>query len=207
MTKSSTAPCQTALNFPTMAMSDMPIVVSAKSCRLRFNGCEPDFIRDVCHGRCCESSSHPSGVRITILDEESPTIAERGGMVAGGFLQPREGQRRCPFKTSAHLCGLHQTDDKPFGCISSPFTLNKNDKLIVRNRYKMLKCYNAGPQIPAYIAFRESLKLIFGNQEPELHAHLEAGGGDKTVMTSARSYLALSGAQEKHHKRNSEDMT
>jgi len=82
---------------------------------------------------------------ITIHPTEQTTIEARGVVVENGLLQPRTGEKKCPFKTEACLCELHHTPDKPFGCVASPFTLTRAGTLIVRNRYKLLKCYEDGP--------------------------------------------------------------
>jgi DNA modification methylase len=116
---------------------------------------------------------------ISILPSEELKIKAAGGRVASGLLQSDPKTKKCPFKTPQDLCGIHFTEYKPFGCIASPFTLNKSDTLIVRNRYKMLKCYKDGARLPAYKAFRASLDLIFGAAEAErVCGHLERGGGD-----------------------------
>jgi len=154
------------------------VKVSAKSARQAFNGCEPDYIRDVCHAACCKSSTAPTGTIISIHPTEEAKIRARGGEIKDGLLLPLAGERMCQFEgKESHLCGLHGSDDKPFGCIASPFTLNKNNTLIVRNRYRLLKCYNDGPKIPAYKAFRTSLNMLFGSDESQrICDHLEGGG-------------------------------
>jgi DNA modification methylase/ParB-like chromosome segregation protein Spo0J len=181
-----------------MLLGDMvPIKVSAASARLLFHGCDPAYIRDVCHARCCESSTSPTGTMITIHPREEYTIQERGGVVIDGLLQPRKGEKKCPFKTGENLCSLHFTSDKPFGCIASPFTLHASgDTLIVRNRYKMLVCYNNDPKhgvpMPAYKAFRASLDLIFGKDEAErICTHFDNGGGDITAQVTRQNYDML----------------
>lgn len=168
------------------------VKISAASARWLFAGCTPDYIKTTCRASCCQSSTSPTGTIITVHPREVAAIARRGGVVVDGLLQPRPGERRCPFKTAAHLCGLHETPDKPFGCIASPFTLNANGTLIVRNRYKLLKCYNDGARIPAYRAFRASLDLIFGDAEAaRICAHLDAGGGDLVATMTAEAYETL----------------
>ncbi len=168
------------------------VKISAASANLRFNGCDPEYIRDVCHSSCCNSSTAPNGTMITIHPSEEKAITGRGGVIAGGLLQPHNGARVCPFKTDTHLCGLHFTPDKPFGCIASPFTLNENGTLIVRNRYKMLRCYDDGPRLPAYVAFRASLDLIFGKPEAErICNHLSGGGGDLNAAMPRNSFEKL----------------
>lgn len=166
------------------------VKVSAAMARLPFNGCDPEYIRDVCHASCCQSTTHPSGTMISVLPEEEEALRARGATVADGMLQPVA--RRCPFKTEEHLCGLHNTTDKPFGCIASPFTLNENNTLIIRNRYTKLKCFRDGKQLPAFRAFRASLDLIFGAGEAErVCAELEGGSGDFTAMMPIASWEKL----------------
>jgi len=158
------------------------IKISAASLRQQFHPCTADFIATTCHARCCESSTSPTGTMITIHPSEERGIAALGGVVIDGMLQPRPGERRCPFKTAADLCGLHGTPDKPFGCIASPFTLSPADTLIVRNRYRALKCFKAPGSMPAYRAHRRSLDLILGPaQAAEVCDGLDAGGGDVMV--------------------------
>lgn len=149
-------------------MSDTILVkVSNKMANLPFNGCDPEYIKNVCHASCCQSSK--MGTMITIHPTEEINLMYKYNVkIENGFLQPTNKMcKKCPFKTDEHLCNLHGTDDKPFGCIASPFTLNKNGTLIVRNRYKLLKCYNDGKKIPAYQAFRGSLVHLFGEEEAE----------------------------------------
>lgn len=152
----------------------VPVRLSRASLLLRFHGCTPEYIRDVCHGRCCRSSSDPSGVSIAVLPGEAPALRTRGATVSQGYLQPSCG--RCPFQGSEGLCGLHTTPDKPFGCIASPFVLTSRDTLIVRNRYKLLKCHRDWKDqgLPAYVAFRASLDLLFGSQAELLIEELTA---------------------------------
>lgn len=166
------------------------VKVSAKMARLRFHGCTPEYIRDVCHGACCRSSSQPSGTLISVLPEEAPALEARGARVINGRIDTPA--KRCPFQTTEHLCGIHFTPDKPFGCIASPFTFNANGTLVVRNRYKMLRCYDEGPRIPAYLAFAASLKLIFGEVEAaRITAHLDGGGEDLFAWVSEVTLFSM----------------
>lgn len=87
---------------------------------------------------------------------------------------------------------MHGSEDKPFGCIASPFTLNKQGTLIVRNRYRLLKCYGDEPTEPAYRVFRQSLDMLFGNEEAtRLCEHLDNGGGDITGYMHRTAYEML----------------
>jgi len=177
------------LKCPPSDNGKIQIKVSAAMARTPFHGCDPDYIRSVCHASCCQSSTSPSGTIITIHPDEEETIRGRGGSIKGGLL---ETSGRCPFKTDEDLCGLHFTTDKPFGCIASPFTLNDNNTLIVRNRYKLLKCYNQGERIPAYRAFRASLDRIFGDEEAgRICDHFDAGGGDLVSYMPKDSWRKL----------------
>tara|TARA_R110000824_G_scaffold396887_1_gene598978 strand:+ start:705 stop:1136 length:432 start_codon:yes stop_codon:yes gene_type:complete len=117
---------------------------------------------------------------ISIDKAEVRAIEKRGARVLGGLLVGTK-DCRCGFQNrKTELCDLHNTGDKPLGCIASPFTLNKKRTLIVRHRYINLRCYNDGPRLPAYIAFRASLVALLGEEQTqELHSHLEADGGDK----------------------------
>ena len=168
------------------------IKISAKMAALKFNGCEPEYIKNVCHAKCCESSTQPTGTMITIHPSENERIESLGGVVINNMLQPREGEKKCPFKTKDNLCGIHFSAGEPFGCIVSPFTLNKNNTLIVRNRYRLLKCYNDGRKIPAYKAFGESLILLFGeDQASKIVDHFDNGGGDYMAEMNINIYNSV----------------
>lgn len=124
---------------------------------------------------------------ITIHRSEQAAIEARGGEVRDGLLVT---SGKCGFKDDAGLCGLHFTEDKPFGCIASPFTLAPGGRtLIIRNRYRSLVCYEATSRrrgddvteyLPAYVAFRASLDLILGVDEAHrLCVVLDAYGDPK----------------------------
>lgn len=167
-----------------MTLFDVPepdeveLLVSVASAWQRFHGCTPDYIANVCRGRCCDAPSRPGGTLVTIHRSEQLAIEARGGEVRDGLLVTTD-RGRCTFKDDAGLCGLHFTPDKPFGCIASPFTVAPGGRtLVVRNRYRSLVCYSAtsarrGDDVsafpPAYVAFRASLDLILG---PDLAAWL-----------------------------------
>lgn len=164
---------------PAKPKGDGQVKISAAMARLEFIQCGPDCIAAGCKGNCCDAPSRPSGCMITINPDEQDRIEALGGVVKAGLLQPRPGEKGCPFKKDG-LCDLHASGQKPWGCIASPFTLNRNGTLIVRNRYRLLPCYrNEGPKAPAYLTFRSSLEIIFGPEETaRIVAHLDAGGGD-----------------------------
>lgn len=168
------------------------VKVSAANARQRFHGCTPEYVRNVCHGACCRSSTSPTGTLITIHPSEQAAVEAAGGTVRDNLLVAVN--RRCSFQQNG-LCGLHESDAKPFGCIASPFTLNKGGTLVVRNRYRRLRCYRDdrdGPAPPAYHAFRASLDLIFGpTVAQQLVDHLDAGGGDIRLPARADAYHKL----------------
>lgn len=175
----------------------VPIRVSAKSLRQRFNGCEPDYIRDVCKGACCRKSD--GTISVAVMPAEARTLIRRGATVIDGLVQPVA--KACPFQDGeSHLCTLHGTGDKPFGCIASPFILTSRDTLVVRNRYRLLRCYDDGQRIPAYMAFRTSLELLLGPRQAEdIVAAMDRGEGDQMARMPRWAYDTL--ASLKHTRR------
>lgn len=186
-------------SFDIFGQEEIPIKISSASMRQLFNGCDPEYIKNVCHATCCEGKSQPESVMITIHPSEELKIKQAGGTIKNGFLQPKEN-KKCCFKNEYNLCNLHATNEKPFGCIASPFTLNSNDTLIIRNRYRLLKCYNDGNRLPAYIIFKKSLELIFGEEKiAKLVYHLDNGGDDLIVTMSLKNYQILIDNDNKKH--------
>lgn len=184
---------QQAASILTEAQSEngfVEIKISAKMANLKFVECTPDYIKNVCKGSCCQSSTKESGTMITIHPSEVAGIEDLGGKVVDGLLDTPN--KKCMFKNGQNLCDLHFTDKKPFGCIASPFTLNNSDTLIVRNRYKMLKCFKDGGNVPAYKNFKASLDLILGKEESErVAAHFDHGGGDIVAKITTENYRKL----------------
>lgn len=134
------------------------VKISVKSLLQKFQICEPNYINEVCKGRCCESAG---GLMVTVHKSEEQRIKKLGAEIENGFIKDTNCGV-CVFKKD-NLCSIHE--NKPFGCKASPFTLNKNNTLIVRNRYRMLKCYNTESAVPVYLAHRWSLVQIFGEDE------------------------------------------
>ena len=176
------------------------IKISNKMMKLRFNGCEPEYIENRCHASCCDSKSTKSGCLVTIhpsevIKMEPFTKEEAFGnfKIINGIIETTEGRKGCPFKLKENsLCILHGTEYKPFGCIASPFTLNPSGTLIVRNRYKLLKCYNDGRKLPAYRAFKGSLIELFGSVVTEaLTEFLDESDDDVSVEISDDVYFKL----------------
>lgn len=142
-----------------------PVTISVKSLKLTFTQCTPEYIRSVCHGGCCSTTSHHQCL-VAVMPHEREAFLRMGYQIRDGFLQPRHGETECPFKDTTGLCKLHGTPLKPFGFIAAPFTLTHKDTLIISNRYKVRKCFRDGT-VPAYQAFQASLTLLFGTEETE----------------------------------------
>lgn len=169
-----------------------PVKISAKSARLMFTECGPACIeQNGCGGNCCDAPSKPGGCLVTVHPSEAAHIAALGGVVENGRLVPEPGQKGCPFKHKG-LCAIHKAG-KPFGCVASPFTVNKAGTLIVRNRYKLLPCYKGGgAKAEAYKVFRTSLVAIFGEDEAaRITAHLDGGGDDLMATALPDAYRML----------------
>ncbi len=144
--------------------------VSGKWLRHCFS-CTPDYIRGVCHGRCCEGSGR---ILVSLLSDEQNRHKTRGFSVVGGRLVASD-VGKCPHKQPDGFCDVHGGDEKPFGCVASPFTVNKSNMLIIRYRYTRLKCHGKGGG-PAYRVFRASLDLLFGMEEAgRIVGEVEAG--------------------------------
>jgi hypothetical protein len=146
-----------------------------------FHPCTPDFIANVCHGACCRSTVDPTGIAVVVTPAEAVRLRRRGATVDDqtGRIAPQD--RRCPFQdATTHLCTVH-TDDEPMGCAISPFTVNANGTLIVRNRYRLLKCFRADGAIPVAHAHRRSLDLIFGAAAATVIVNAVDRGSDATL--------------------------
>ena len=165
----------------------IPVRVSRSMLLQNFHPCESGFITGTCRGRCCESSE---GILVTVHPSEVEQIESLGAKVKDGFIVP-DHRNLCPFKTDDGFCGIHG-EEKPFGCKASPFTLNKNGTLIVRNRYRLLKCYECHNSVPAYKAHRWSLEQIFGVAETErIVGLMESGEGDFEAYVDQYRYDML----------------
>lgn len=161
-------------------MTTTTVRVNVAAMRQPFHPCSPDFIRDVCQARCCRSTTDPTGIAVVVQRVEIGRIEAAGARVDRETLRIEPVGRRCPFQhTETHLCGLHETPAKPFGCRVSPFTINPNNTLIVRNRYRFLPCFKADGAVPVAIAHRASLAALFGDASATLiveAVEADAGG-------------------------------
>jgi hypothetical protein len=146
----------------------VPVRVSGAQLRQRFQPCEPGYVAAVCGGACCRRST--GGVSVPII--ECGTVRELTG-------------DRCPHQDPVGLCALHGSPDKPLGCVASPFVLNEKDLLVVRNRYRLLRCYDTPDAVPAYVAFRAGLERIFGAAEAAILAAAAEAGADEIASSIA----------------------
>lgn len=152
----------------------MIVWISVPSLRQRFHPCEANYVAGTCKARCCEGTV---GIAVAVLPSEAPGLTSRGAVVEPtGFLRPG-ADGRCPFKTAENLCGIHGPS-KPLGCRASPFILTSRDTLVVRNRYRRLRCYACDGSLPAYEAHRWSLTQLFGENEAERIATLVPTAGE-----------------------------
>ncbi len=135
------------------------MLINVSHCWLltKWHKCVPSFIEENCKGKCCDSSK--GGTFISLLDNEMP-LFEKHGAETENNVAKGGNNGKCVFKDNDSLCRLHSMHNKPFGCIASPFTLNRNDTLIIRHRYIHLPCFNG--VYCAYDVFKKSLILLFG---------------------------------------------
>lgn len=158
-----------------------PVRVNIAALQQPFRPCDPEFIANVCHGACCRSTVDPTGIAVVVTPAEAVRLRRRGATVDDetGRIAPQD--RRCPFQSpETNLCTVH-TDDEPLGCAISPFTINPTNTLIVRNRYRLLKCYKAEGAIPIAHAHRRSLELIFGAAATDVIVRAVDRGSDATL--------------------------
>lgn len=174
----------------------VPVHISSKSARIRFQGCSPDYITSTCHGKCCETTDPVSkqiATRIPITKSDLVVLQNAGFdvPVVNGLMSNPPGQK-CRFKEDPGFCSIHASGQKPFGCWISPFHLRgKRRTLMIRKRYIGMKCHtnfrDTGP--PAYKAFATSLRKLFGDAEAaRITAHLDGGGGDLVAEMLPEAY-------------------
>lgn len=162
------------------------IKVSSKMMRQMFKPCTAEYINANCLGRCCQGTEE---IKVTIHPTEKTKFEQLGAQIDGEFIAADE-RGLCPFKDDNGLCKIHA--DKPMGCRFSPFTLNPNNTLIVRNRYRCLKCYGGEESIPAYKAHEWSLCQVLGDKEAQrIINHLDSGGGDITAKMPCKNYAIM----------------
>lgn len=166
--------------------------------------CTEDYIKNVCHGSCCTGTDK---VLISLLPEEAKRQVEMGFVVKDNKLCPDKKTGKCPHLNECGLCDIHFTPDKPFGCIASPFTLNKADTLVIRQRYSRMKCHGEGEY--AYKTFRASLDLILGKEEAQrICDYYDQGNtGDVQTEISLETYKKLVYLDGLKHQQGKEEST
>ena len=153
------------------------VIVSSKSLRALFVNCDIEYIKKTCKGSCCFNSK--GILNVAIAKREEKYIKSLGMKVKNGFLQPKQGEKRCPFQRENGLCKIHKK--KPIGCAISPFNITVNNVVIVRYRNLCMNCHKNG-MIPAYRVFRTSLEVMFGKKEQRrICDHLDNNGSDIAV--------------------------
>lgn len=167
------------------------IRINLAALQQKFHPCTLDFIRDTCQARCCRSTVDPSGIAVVVRPQEIIPLEALGAKIDHETGRIEAVNRRCPFqREDNHCCSLHGTPEKPAGCIISPFTVNKNNSLIVRNRYRMFPCFKAEGAIPVYLAHRGSLERLFGAKATEyLCERASVPGTQEVIHLLARASL------------------
>lgn len=168
--------------------STIKVKISSKSLNQMFVMCKPNYIINNCKGRCCQGTGN---IKVTIHKSEQNRIKGlKEGIKIKDSMLVADDRGLCPFKTDSGLCSIH--DKKPFGCAASPFTLTKKNTLIVRNRYRMLKCYKTDhKKVPAYMAHKQSLVAIFGKKEMIKIVKSARKGNDCFAKISYQKYKML----------------
>lgn len=155
----------------------VPVKISSKSIRALFVDCDVNYIKENCKGSCCFNSK--GILNVAIAPREERYFKLLGAVIKQGHLQPKQGEKRCPFQRQNGLCKTHR--EKPIGCAISPFNLTANNIVIVRFRNLCMNCHKNGT-IPAYKVFRKSLELMFGKKETKrVCNHLDNNGSDIMV--------------------------
>lgn len=163
----------------------MTIKINPRALRQMFRPCDPEFIRDVCHASCCRSTVDPSGIAHVIAPDEIETWRALGVEVADSG-KVAAVDRRCPFQDGkTHQCQIHESPAMPKGCVISPFTVNDSGTLLVRNRYRLLKCFKAEGAIPVYQAHRLSLVTMFGEEQTAIIDEAMARGDEAPMFLDA----------------------
>lgn len=155
--------------------------LSARWARTMFHPCTPEYIREVCGGRCCRSSA--GGISVAVSGAEAACLRGMGARVCRGLVLPDE-RGLCPFQLDDGLCRIHG-EEQPDGCVLSPFTLHATaPTIIIRHRYLHLPCHRVGPRLlPAYRAFPGSLQLLLGcEQAAEVTRLLDEGGEEDLAV-------------------------
>jgi hypothetical protein len=159
----------------------MRVTISNKSARIRFHGCTTEYINNVCHGRCCDNrKNNPRGTPVSEA-EGKVLLGFPNVRVVNGLMDAIEGDKSCPFHQNDGLCAIHVSGEKPLGCHTSPFQITKHNKLRIKYRFTVLKCHLDWKTdgLPAYLAFPDALRKLFGETEAaRITAVLDSGVTD-----------------------------
>ncbi len=162
------------------------IKISNKMMKIKFHPCTKKYIKSTCFGRCCHSST--GSAKVSIENNLIDRFKKRKQKVVKGLLVINN--KVCLFFDKS-FCTLHDTRDKPFGCIVSPFKLNKNDTLIVRHRYISMICHRQGTK-PVYKVHKKSLILVFGKEQAKkISLRLNKSSDDFSVKILIKKYDVL----------------
>lgn len=162
----------------------MQVVISVKSARIKFHGCTPEYINEVCHGRCCDNrKATPRGTPVSEA-EGKVLLGFPNVRVENGLMDAISGDKSCPFHGDDGLCAIHLSGEKPLGCHTSPFQLTKNNKLRIKYRFTLLKCHKDWKTegLEAYKAFPDGLRKLFGDAEAARITALLDAGVDKDFV-------------------------
>lgn len=162
--------------------------ISSKCMKVLFVECDIAYIKSNCKGSCCFNSKKLLSVAVSPSEENN--IKKQGGIIINGLLQPKKGEKKCPFQRENGLCKIHKKG-QPIGCLISPFNLTKNNTVIVRYRNLCMKCHKEGT-IPAYKVFRRSLDVMFGRKEAiRICNHLDSKNNDVWSFMKRSIYVVL----------------
>jgi hypothetical protein len=196
-------------------MNTIKVKISAKCAREKFEGCSPDYIRNICHGRCCWTTAPDGTISAGVFVEKDQrrVLRNNGAEFNEIGVMKETSCGHCSMQKADGLCKVHAKlangiPVKPRRCYISPWTLTTKNTLIIRNRYRRLCCYNAAPAIPAYRAFATGLMELFGDFETfRIVEHFDNGGDDlEANMIAARHALlnhvtAIWGMQRETHSK------
>jgi Fe-S-cluster containining protein len=139
--------------------------------------------------------------QIPVFPEEEENLRKHGAHIENGFTTPANGGDRCQFQAGNGLCGLHEHGAKPLTCCLSPFAFNDSGTLVIKNRNRLLKCYQdeTVAKTPAYVACKDSLVRIFGEETVfGICEALAAGSGDFTVPIDTDHYKKIQQLRKAH---------
>lgn len=182
---------KTVIVGPSSAVHVVPLLLSARSARSRWQGCSPDYIQTTCRGRCCRVQGQDRLFRTVVPLEQDqarallsdPCLSSLSGTVTPA--QEKRGSYPCPQQGPSGLCGLHHKTLgiahlpqplplKPRSCTVSPWQVLPSGTVVIRNRYRLLGCYDHPNAVPAYHAFADGLRLLFGQSATVQIQHLLA---------------------------------